>query len=78
MNWISIKDSEPFELRKILVTDGNEICIHYKPFIHAYQTGDLYVFTATGYIRDSQGKLCKCCDIKDVTHWIDLEDIPKP
>jgi len=30
MDWISVKDRLPKKYARVLVTDGNEVCIHYK------------------------------------------------
>lgn len=30
MKWISVKDKLPVKYQRVLVTDGSEVCIHYK------------------------------------------------
>lgn len=69
--WISVKDKLPQKYDRVLVTDGKQVCLHYK------QSGVNFA--------DARGHdlYCSCdlnhdrCDFVEgqITHWMPL---PKP
>jgi len=73
MKWISVKDKLPQKYQRVLVTDGKQICLHYKQSFINWQDErghDLY---------------CSCTENKDkcefregdITHWMPLPELPK-
>lgn len=66
MNWISVKDKLPEDYSGVLTFSvGGPI-----PEAATYYDHKFYYFTCC---IDNIS-----CEIKDVTHWIYLKDIPKP
>ena len=64
MNWISIKDKLPDNGEDLIALDTNN-CINYANFWYTK-------------FEDPVNSSCICSEIKNVTHWIYLKDIPKP
>lgn len=71
MEWISVKNGLPAKYQRVLVTDGNKICLHYKQSMCNWENEighDLYC---------SCSKNHDYCDFVEgsITHWMPL---PKP
>lgn len=72
MEWISVKNHLPDKYDRVLVTDGKNICLHYK------QSG-------WNFIGDEGDDLfCEPCDKRNcdiiegrITHWRKLPELPK-
>lgn len=69
--WISVKDELPEKYARVLVTDGIEVCIHYKQSMCNWpdELGhDLYCGGQYDDCNIHEGK---------VTHWMPLPTPPK-
>jgi len=72
MEWISVKDDLPNKYERVLVSDGKNICLHYK------QSG----WNFEGSRGDDL--FCEPCDNRQcdiitdkITHWRALPELPK-
>jgi len=73
MEWISVKEKVPKKYQRVLVTDGKEICLHYKQSFINWEDEkghDLYCSCPENHDR---------CDFRegDITHWMPLPPLPK-
>lgn len=71
MEWISVKNELPQKYDRVLVTDGKEVCIHYKQSSvnFADERGhDLYCGGRYDDCNIHEGK---------VTHWMPLPHPPE-
>ena len=72
MNWINVKDKLPNKYTRVLVTDGKQICLHYKQSLCIFEDErghDLYCSCSLNHDR---------CDFLegDITHWMALPLLP--
>ncbi len=69
MQWISVKDKLPKKYARVLVTDGKEVCIHYKQSMCNFEDEMGYDLYCGGKYDD--------CNITEgmVKFWMPL---PKP
>lgn len=75
MEWISVKKSLPNKYEKVLVTDGESVCMHYKQSganFEGSEGEDLYRLEEG--LKDNKGKWISCCTIDEgsITHWMYL------
>ena len=78
MNWISVKDELPDKYEKILVTDGDGICLHYKQSRWTFagsEGDDLHCNTGANGCAHKGRDLMNCGVVKDVTHWMYLPQL---
>jgi hypothetical protein len=70
MKWVSVKDSLPEKYARVLVTDGETVCLHYKQSrwnFEGDEGSDLY---SLGDLKDPNGEWGSCCHITEkITHW---------
>lgn len=80
MKWISVKDWLPDKYEKVLVTDGNQVCWHYKQsFIDDEDLPGRDLYRLPNGMKDFSGKWVDCCNIEpgSITHWTPLPEAPK-
>lgn len=69
MEWISVKDNLPEKYERVLVTNGTEVCIHYKQSMCNFSD-------SMGHDLYCGGKYDDCrIDEGEVKYWMPL---PKP
>ena len=73
MNWVAVNENLPEKYQRVLVTNGKEICLHYKQsgLIWEDERGyDLYCSCPENHDR---------CDFRegDITHWMPLPNLPE-
>lgn len=73
MEWISVKERLPHKYSRVLVTDGKEVCLHYKQSLCSFKGSegeDLYCSCNMNHDR---------CDVIEgtITHWMPLPELPK-
>jgi hypothetical protein len=76
--WISVKDRLPEKYERVVVTDGKQVCLHYKQSgfnMGDFPGDDLFPI---GDLEDKNGKWVNCCYIQegDITHWTELPEAP--
>lgn len=81
IKWVSVKDALPRKHERVLVTDGKQICLHYKQSCCNFKGSegeDLYPID--GGLKDPNGNWVDCCHIKEgtITHWAYIDDISRP
>ena len=72
MDWISVKDRLPKKYTRVLVTNGKEICLHYKQSLCNFigsEGEDLYCSCPINYDQ------CEFVE-GDITHWMPLPTLP--
>lgn len=69
--WISVKDILPSKYSRVLVTDGKEVCVHYKQSRVNFDDERGYDLYCGGKYDD--------CNIYEgmVTHWMPLPEPPE-
>jgi len=73
MKWISVKDKLPEKYERVLVTDGKEICLHYKQSEFVFEDDSwIDLYPLEDGIRDSNKDWTSCCsmDPDNITHWM--------
>ncbi len=74
MEWISVKDKLPEKYQIVLVTDGKNICLHYKQSFWNWEGDE----GEDLYCRDCQVVNERCNIIEGtITHWMPLPKLPK-
>jgi hypothetical protein len=71
--WISVKDSLPDKYQRVLVTNGEDICLHYKQSGWNYEGDEgSDLFPISEGIKDSDGNWASCCSLEEgeITHWM--------
>lgn len=71
--WISVEDRLPQKYDRVLVTDGKQVCLHYKQSCVNWEDEkgyDLYCSCTLNHDR---------CDFVEgsITHWMPLPFLPK-
>lgn len=74
MKWISVKD-EPIPMGLVIVTDGKNL--GYCQDIRWYECVDPEDWKS-GYISGIPDSNSHAMEGKDITHWMSLDDIPRP
>lgn len=71
MEWIRVQDKLPEKYSRVLVTNGKEVCIHYKQSGVNFEDErgyDLYCGSHYDNCRIDEG---------EVTHWMPLPEPPE-
>jgi hypothetical protein len=74
MKWISVKDRLPEKYKKVIVTNGKQVCLHYKQSgwnFKGSEGDDLFPLSC----EQSESWYCGI-EEGDVTHWMPLPDTP--
>lgn len=79
MEWISVKKELPDKYKRVIVTNGKDVCLHYKQSgwnQEGFEGDDLYPI---GDYKSPDGKWAECCQIDEgtITHWMPLPEAPK-
>ena len=76
MKWISVKDKLPDKYERVLVTDGKQVCLHYKQSAFNFKGSEGEELYELGDLKDPNGKLVDCCNMSGkITHWMRLPKV---
>lgn len=70
--WISVKDRLPKKYKRVLVTDGKNICLHYKQSMCNFKGSEGEDLCCSCPVNHDQ------CDFVEgsITHWMQLPSLP--
>lgn len=78
IEWISVKGRLPEKYERVIVTDGKQVCLHYKQSCWNWEDSpgeDLYPINQ---VRYCDGTWRNCCDLEGkITHWAYMPEVPK-
>jgi hypothetical protein len=80
MEWIKCSDRLPNKYERVLVTDGKQVCLHYKQSWCNFEGSEGEDLYPIDQIKNPQGNWANCCHIEEgkITHWTYIDDIPRP
>lgn len=61
-----------------LISDGKEIGIGWYEAEYFGEEGDIHMYSSDVWHQDGECLPPDCCGWPDVTHWMELPELPKP